>query len=223
MIEIRCDKCDRIFEAPDDSAGRKVECPRCGDVNIVDLAQARPRVNTQANPGAIPTDDRASLAGYPPAHGPEQDVLLIRQAMFRARPLTFLGLLLVVLGGGVGALMLSSQAGTGGRAALAVACLVGALAALVILIIWKVLTLDSRLRITTKRTIESVGLFSKSTSEILHKHIRNFTVSQSFWQRLWNVGTVGISSAAEDQTEIVMKDVPRPKEIHRVIDLYRPL
>ncbi len=216
MIEIRCDKCDRIFEAPDDSQGRKVECPRCGDVNIVDITQARPHAAADA-------DDRASVAGYPPSLGPEQDVLVIRQAMFRARPLTFLALLVVVLGGGVGALMLSSQTGSGGSAALAVASLVAAMAALVTLLIWKVLTLDSRLRITTKRTIESVGLFSKSTSEILHKHIRNFTVTQSFWQRLWNVGTVGISSAAEDQTEIVMKDVPRPKDIHKVIDLYRPL
>lgn len=88
---------------------------------------------------------------------------------------------------------------------------------------WRLVKKNTRLRITTKRCIETAGVFGKSSSEILHKDIRNFTVKQSFWERVWGVGTIGISSAAEDETEIVMHDVARPWKVHEAIDVYREM
>src|SRR5262249_13225994 len=93
----------------------------------------------------------------------------------------------------------------------------------VVMLVWKVHCLSSGLTITTKRSTERIGLFSKATTEILHRDIRNFTVTQTVWQRLWEGGTIGISVAAEDETEIVMKDVPKPNEVHAAIDVYRKL
>ena len=83
--------------------------------------------------------------------------------------------------------------------------------------------LSAALDITNKRSTEVRGLFSKATSEVLHDNIRNIQIAQSFWQRIWRVGTIGISSAGQDGVEIQVQDIPNPNKIREVIDLYRPI
>lgn len=213
MIQVVCDDCEARFEVESAVEGQKVRCPQCGDVHIV-------RLPTERAPEAKATRrDRALEAGYPAAFGEEAEVLVVKGAMLRARPLTFLALVLVLLTCLWGTGQFYSSGNTLGMAA----CAVVALLVLLALGWWQLIRKTTSLRITTKRTVETVGLFSKATSEILHKDIRNFTVTQSFWQRLWRVGTIGIDSAAEDVPEIIMHDVPSPQEVHRVIDLYRPM
>ena len=85
MIEIICDNCERTFELSDDHAGGKVECPMCGDVN---------RVPAATRPAAAPAPDR-----LPVDEGPEQEIRIVRPAMFRAHPFRFLLVLLLVIGG----------------------------------------------------------------------------------------------------------------------------
>jgi len=58
---------------------------------------------------------------------------------------------------------------------------------------------------------------------VLHEHIRNVTVSQSFYERVVGVGKIGIASSGSDRTEIEIKAMPGPQKIRGVIDLYRPL
>ena len=48
-------------------------------------------------------------------------------------------------------------------------------------------------------------------------------VDQSFWNRVWNVGTMGISSAAQSGVEIEARHIPKPHHVRKVIDLYRPI
>ena len=48
-------------------------------------------------------------------------------------------------------------------------------------------------------------------------------IRQSFAERLWNVGQIALSSAAEHEEEIVIRNVPDPEKVRRVIDLYRQL
>jgi hypothetical protein len=57
----------------------------------------------------------------------------------------------------------------------------------------------------------------------MHDHVLNIQVKQSFIQRVFGIGSVGISSAGQEGIEIFMKDLPRPDDIKRTIDLYRPL
>jgi membrane protein YdbS with pleckstrin-like domain len=83
--------------------------------------------------------------------------------------------------------------------------------------------LGERVHVTNKRTVLRTGLLSKRTTEVLHDHVRNIQVSQSFWNRVFDVGTLGISSAGQDGIEIVAQNIPRPEEVKRTIDLYRPL
>jgi Bacterial PH domain len=83
--------------------------------------------------------------------------------------------------------------------------------------------LGERIHVTNKRTVMRTGLFSKRTTEVLHDHVRNIQVSQTFVNRVFSVGTLAISSSGQDGIEIVASDIPHPEKIKRTIDLYRPL
>jgi hypothetical protein len=209
MAMITCDRCEKPIEVPNPAIGQKVTCPACGDVNIV-------RTLNNA-PAGVALTDRAAAAGYPPAFGPEADVLVVHPAMFRAKPLRFLFLTAVLLGGLVGGFML------GIVTPIAIGCFVAAALALLWLMVWKVHTLSDSLKITTKRTIDQHGLLSKNTSDVLHVDIKNIQINQSFMDRIWNVGQIALSSSAEHEEEIVIRDVPNPEKIRQVIDLYRQL
>jgi predicted RNA-binding Zn-ribbon protein involved in translation (DUF1610 family)/membrane protein YdbS with pleckstrin-like domain len=204
MVHIRCDACDRTIEVDQAVIGQKVKCPHCGDINIIRGAGGEAR----------PKSDRAAAAGYPPADGPEVQVLAIRPAMFRARPFRFLLLVAVGLGGVVGLAIAPPPANfiAGGLGA----------AALLALLVWKLYTLGEGIRITTQRIIDREGFFSRATSEVRFTHIRNVQIRQSFIQRVMGVGTLAISTAAENEDEVSMADVPRPDHVAKVIDLYRP-
>lgn len=224
MITLRCDRCDRMLEVGDDQVGAKVQCPHCGDVNIVPRVAAAVTAGTPAaapgaaaEPAAGAKIDRAAAMGLPPDSGPEQRVLKVRPAMFRARPALFSLLMLGLIGGVIAAAVFAF------RSQLAWAYLCGAVAAtsLIALLVWRIRKLSVALEITNKRTIESRGLLSRATSEVLHDDIKNLQITQTFWQRVWGVGTIGISSAGQDDVEIVAHDMPRPHEIKRLIDAYR--
>ena len=170
MIRKRCDNCETVLEFDESQAGQKVKCPECGDMNVLpELA------------------DRAVAAGLPPDAGPEQEVLVLRPALFRAHPF------LCIFTLGIAFIFMWFQ------------------------------HLGESLTITNKRTTRRVGLFSKDTTEVLHDHVRNIQVYQSFWNRMFNVGRIGISSAGQSTIEIVAEAVPRPNEVKKVIDCYRPM
>lgn len=209
-VVIKCERCENPIEIAAPTLGQKVTCPKCGDLNVVRTLEAA------ASPAAK-TPDRAVAAGYPPIDGPEVPVLQLRPAMFRARPFIFTLLVLAVLGGITGSIVFFAVL------PLAIAFGVLALIGVVSLISWRIKTLGEGLRITTKRIIDSEGLFSKATSEVLHKDIRNIQVRQTFLQRVLGVGSVTISTAAENEDEVSMDDVPRPDKVREVIDLYRRL
>ena len=220
MITFKCDRCERDLEVDDDLAGQKVECPYCGDVNHVPAPAAPAAAPPKATPRPAPTD-RASAAGYPPDSGPEQRVMTIRPAMLRAKPTTFICLCLGLLAGITG--MIWTKAGSGLAPWVFWPSLLIALVCFGILAWWKIQTLGAALEITNKRTIERRGIFSRATSEVLHDAIRNIQIEQTFWDRLWKVGAIGISSSGQDGIEIHIADLPNPEKIRSVIDLYRPL
>ena len=209
MAVITCDRCEKPIDVPNPVMGQKVTCPSCGDVNIIRSLSSPP-------PGGV-TTDRAAAAGYPPAFGPEADVITVRPAMFRAKPVRFLFLFAVLIAGAVGGFML------GIATPLAILCFAGAGLALLWLLVWKIHTLGEGLKITTKRTIDQHGLFSKDTSDVLHVDIKNIQIKQSFMDRIWNVGQIALSSSAEHEEEILIKDVPNPEKVRQIIDLYRQL
>lgn len=220
VLRITCDRCEAPLEFPDERAGEKAACPKCGDINRLPAAPTATATDGPAKPTSDPPPDRAALAGLPPDQGPEVRVRLVRPAMFRARPVVFSAVLLAGLLGVAGAIYFGAVDTKLWAMWLSLAVVLGAAG---VMAFWKVLTLAAGLEITTKRTIERKGLFSRATSEVLHDNIRNIQVDQTFWQRVCNVGSIGISSSGQDGIEVHMDAVPKPKELQRTIDLYRPL
>lgn len=210
MLTKKCDNCDRPMQAPDEAAGKKVKCPNCGDINLFPGG-------TEA-PAAVAAD----RGGTKPATNgePEKSVLKVRPAMFRAKPVTFLGLGVGLLAAGVGGIYLLTSTTS---EVLGWACLGAGGVILGAFGVWRIKNLGSSLEVTNKRTIERVGLFSRFTSEILHDDVRNVQITQSFRQRVLGVGQIGISSAAQDGLEISVKDIRNPDRIRETIDRYRSM
>ena len=202
---LTCDNCDKPFSVDDVNIGDKVKCPICADVSVVRSLSSRAE------------EDRAAAAGLPAKHGPEVDVRRLRPAMFRAQPLKFLLLSLGTLGGITGAIVASMAA----MLPVAAIAAVVAVACVVMFGIWKFQTMHDGLLLTTRRIVDREGLFSKNTSEILLRDIRHVVVKQTFSQRLMGIGTLALSSAADDGVEIYMEHLADPDEVKRIIDLYR--
>ena len=80
-----------------------------------------------------------------------------------------------------------------------------------------------KLTISNKRTIRHEGIIRRHTSEVLHDHVRNVAIKQSFLQRMLNVGYIGISSSGQDGIEIEVRDIPRPYAVKALIDEYREM
>lgn len=210
MITIHCDNCERELELENKTAGTKVACPHCGDINRVPEAA-----------GAKPARaDKAAAAGLPPDHGPEATVRTLRPCMVRARPLSFTGVALVMIAGMVGVVMgLTSE----GREWLAILGGIIGVVGTGVLVVWWLKTMSASLVVTNKRTIMKKGILARSSSEVVHDNIRNIQIDQTFWQRVWGVGSIGISSSGQDGIEIQLNDLKGPTDIRKVIDLYRPL
>lgn len=164
--------------------------------------------------------DKAEAAGLPPDRGPEVDVISVRPAMFRSHPFIYLGMVVVGL---LGLVVVFWKGLFPTSMTWLIAGLVLLLASVMMLGVWKIKTLGTSLRITNKRTVVIIGLFSRATSEVVHDNIRNIQVTQSFMQRVFRVGRLGLSSSGQDGIEIDVPNLPNPDRIREIIDTYRPL
>lgn len=177
--------------------------------------------NTELQQDPRLEDDRAAQQGLPPDFGPEERVLLVRPSFFRASPIKSLGLVLLGPVAAVLAYMIPEADKL--TWALKVLGIVG-VPAMVLLTVWWLFVVRGRaIEITNKRTVERRGLFSRSLDEVLHDHVRNINVEQSFYERIVNIGRVGIASSGQADIEIEMRDLPNPDRVREIIDLYRPL
>ncbi len=191
MIEIRCDNCERSFEADPAAPGGKVPCPHCGDVNRM-----------------------------PPDAGPEREICRLHPAMFRAHPFRYLAVAALAGAGAALAIWAWTYDTAPGWVAWPGALMVAAAAAW--WLTWFVAGhLWVGLRISNKRIIRAEGIIRRAISEVLHDHVRNVEIRQTFLQRMLNVGYLGISSSGQEGIEIEVHDIPRPYEVKKLIDRYR--
>ena len=126
----------------------------------------------------------------------EGTLLEINPVMFRSNPVGFILSVILIAAAGAG---------------------------LVILAIWWLKTKAAMLTVTNKRIIQRTGLISKKTTEVLHRDVRNIQIDQSVFQRLFGVGSIGISSAGQSGIEIQFTGVRDPDGIKALIDRYRNL
>lgn len=221
VITIRCDRCDQRLTFDDSFAGEKVECPNCGDINRLPAPDLQGDIGAPGSRGpAAPAADRASAAGLPPDDGPEVRVLLVRPSLLRSKPIV--SAILAILPAGVSILLYATLPADARAPGWLLAAL--PLAGWIILGVWAAFVrLSSSLEITNKRTVLREGFLSRASSEVLHDHVRNIEVSQSFTDRCLRVGRMGISSSGQDGIEVEMSRVPNPRRVREIIDLYRPL
>jgi Bacterial PH domain len=186
------------------------------------VREAEPRADLD---GALdragkPADKVDVPADLPPRDGKEQDVMTLRASLFRSNPAAYVGLWIVMLGGAyIAALALRRATGS-------LMWLPGVLllaAGVVPMVVWKLRTMHSWVRITNKRIIDSDGFFRKTTSEILHRDIRNVRVEQTLLQRITRTGTLSIFTSSDEVPEVHMEHVPRPDRVRTVIDGYRDM
>lgn len=210
MISIICDACLARFQVPDEAAGTTVFCPKCG---------AKNGVPADPGPANAPSASSAPSASAVGGAAGEQVLLRVTPSMFRARPFTFLGLLLLALGGLAGGVYLFMES----RQTWAIVCLAASLLGWIPLAIWRVAKMATSLEITNKRTICYRGLLSKKSSEVRHNDIKNLQIDQTFLNRIMRVGAIGISSSGQDEIEIHVTDIPSPYRVREIIDQHRKL
>ncbi|MBL4590641.1 MAG: PH domain-containing protein [Phycisphaerales bacterium] len=213
MISMTCDNCEKALEVDDTLAGTKYPCPDCGDINRVPEGSPETEKPTEQI-------DKAAAAGHPSDTGPEVRVMRVRRCWIRSRILRFLMIAVIGIAGVVGLIWVPVKDANGWYNAIFVPMAFGALG---LIGWWWIKRFTASIEITTKRTIMHHGLFSRSTSEVVHDNIRNVTVDQSFLQRCYKVGRLGIASSGQDGIEIQINHLPKPDEIREIIDLYRPL
>ena len=90
-----------------------------------------------------------------------------------------------------------------------------------ILLVWYLRARSTELTITNLRTRLHRGWFSRSITEVWHRDVRNVQLDQTFGQRLFNTGRIGVSSAAQSGVEIDVSGMLAPDKIKDIIDSYR--
>ena len=92
---------------------------------------------------------------------------------------------------------------------------------LIILAIWYLKVLGTRLVVSSERVTLRTGVLSKHINEVRHRDIRNVQISQGPLQRLFGVGTIGIASSGHGGIEIIVHGMRDPEQVKRIIDEQR--
>lgn len=168
----------------------------------------------------VPKGDRAAAKGYPPTDAPETEIMRVHPSMARTQPFLYAGLVALASLGLLGAAWMFLR----GRPVwlMSVPGLLGAGGALW-LGYWWLQSRGSEIRVTSKRLIDTDGLFTRRVTEVLHRDIKRIELKQTFWQRLCGVGELSISADSHDGPEVFMANVPNPQKVREIIDAYRPL
>jgi hypothetical protein len=227
VIVLECDNCEQTFEVDPAEAGGKVPCPHCGDVNRVPAQEP-----AASEPAPAKEPARAAPAGegpgtwegrpLPPDEGPETEICMVHPAMVRAHPFRLALIVALLVGGGVLAIWAGGR--EDGWSWLKWPGFIAVIAGALWWIAWYLgAHLWVKLEISNKRTVRKEGIIRRHSSEVLHDHVRNVEIKQSFIQRMTNVGYLGISSSGQEGIEIEVRDLPRPYELKSLIDAYRNL
>jgi len=190
MIYYGCPKCQAPMASPDSMIGQAETCTECGNVATVPNSPhpSAPAAVAVLPPTPTPVAAPPSAPAAGLSRGPnDRTVLSARPAMFRNRPVAFI-LLVILFPLGI-----------------------------IVLPIWWLVCLCTRLTVTESRTILRTGILSKATNEVRHHDVRNIQVNQGIFQRLFGVGDIGISSAGQAGIEITVSGMPAPQAIAKAI------
>ncbi|MEM9021548.1 MAG: PH domain-containing protein [Planctomycetota bacterium] len=209
----QCPHCGEASEIGRDQLNQPAVCPSCGLPFTAAIPAGRLMVKDGEEWKPAASQGAATQAGQG-----EKNVFTVNPAVYRQNPIQTLGLVLAVVGG------LTLVLAYVGRIeqhwwhlALVVAGGILALAGLGILATRLITSRLESLTITTQRTVWARGLINRRTSEVQHDDIRNIQVQQNLLDRFVKAGTVSISSAGQDDMEIVAQGIPNPQRVLEAI------
>jgi uncharacterized membrane protein YdbT with pleckstrin-like domain len=87
---------------------------------------------------------------------------------------------------------------------------------LLILLTWHLKNKASKLSVSDNEILFEKGLLSKERSEVNLSSVRTTKVKQSFFNRIFGVGTIEIYTAG-DSPEIIASGMPDPNKIRELI------
>lgn len=87
---------------------------------------------------------------------------------------------------------------------------------LLIMLTWHLKNKASKLSVNNNEILFEKGLLSKERSEVNLSSVRTTKVKQSFYNRIFGVGTIEIYTA-DDSPEIIASGMPDPNKIRKLI------
>ena len=209
-----CPHCKQSVDTTAEKLGEPIICPSCGNPFEMDIPSAAVEAVQERDTSESTESDKSNLAG----EMEERKLLTAHPVMFRAHPFRFSGLLLLLGLGlfGIAQSLLGIVAGWSSPIILWIGVAL-VIAALVAFVIWWLHVLNVTLTITESRTILKRGIIARETSEVQHDNVRNIQCDQSIWERLLSYGDIGISSAGQDDLEIVAHEMPQPEQVVELI------
>ena len=177
----------------------RVACPYCGELIPANAIKCR-FCNEFLDGRTVPPSP--STMQYQPSDGSrvstktktESQVWSSHPKMFRDNPVAFVFACILIPVYGVGLLVLFG---------------------------WWLHCLSTTLIVTNRRTILRTGILAKNTREVRHEDVRYLEVRQSFFNRIFGVGTIAISSAGQSGLELEISGIDDPQAVKRMIDQYR--
>ena len=145
---------------------------------------------------------------------PEHELLALRRAVCSIFltafwRLTFLTLLFIAA---VALIITALAPALGVR--LGVLCLVATL----VILTWESIKRDAhRYSLTDQRLLWRLGILRRVIVDIPLSRIQNIVLSQSFLERLFSVGTIRVSSAADAGPPIILRHIPRPHDTYHAL------
>lgn len=194
-FSLACPHCSAVLKAGVNLIGRRLNCPQCKEPIEIQILAVNPNAPSPTETvAAAPVPDQLTPAATVTTKTGETTLLNSHPKMFRSNPVGFVIAVLL--------------------------CLLFGLRA-IILLYWYIKCLGATLTVTNMKTVLRKGLLSKYTTEVWHRDVRNVQIQQSFFQRMFGVGRIMISSAGQGGIEIDFVGVPNPSRVKEMIDTHR--
>ncbi len=72
---------------------------------------------------------------------------------------------------------------------------------------------NHRYKVTTERIFYTTGIFSKKTEALELYRVRDVDMYEPFWQRLFKLGNISLTTSDKTSMNFLLKAVPNPAEL----------
>jgi membrane protein YdbS with pleckstrin-like domain len=207
-LTFECPHCKQSVDVKEERLGGNIDCPHCDRT-----------FQANAPLGRLMGDGRGEGGQTDPADIREQTLKVVRPVLFRQHLVTSaIALVLMVFAlAGLTMYFLDRPLLRMEGGVLLTLSIIAALIAIGFVIGRVHYTYSTSLTITTARSILREGILSIRTSEVRHNDVRSIRADRNTLERMFNYGDIAISSAGQDDFEIVVHDIPDPESVLEII------